>query len=267
MELNDLLCSMAAEGSVDSSGTFTLDLGYAERKLDDYRLPDPALFILNLVAAAVLTEAHEFVVETERAETRIFFNGKWPEPERLPELFSFILKPTQHPAQRELALALHGALCLPNAPSITLLVSTREGAWLGQVQGARLEVQPASSERIGVKVRVQHSASSPWARLLGNSQINSGQKILEQLFHFCRYAPLDFKVNGQPKGSAVPMGLHAEEGPFARLFAQGSQKLIISRPVIAATIFSWLPPDPHRCPARFWWAWRCRKWPGAKVCF
>lgn len=93
MELNDLLESMASEGSVESSGVFTLDHDYALRKLDDYRLPDPALFILNLVASAVLCGGHEFIVETENSETRVFFNGTLPEPQRLPELFSFILKP------------------------------------------------------------------------------------------------------------------------------------------------------------------------------
>ncbi len=230
MELNHLLDSMASEGTIESSGVFTLDFAFAERKLDDYRLPDPALFILNLVAAAVLSEAHEFVVETERAETRIFFNGVIPEPHRLPELFNFILKPGPHPALRELALGLHGARALPNDPRISLRVGTREGGWQAQVQGARLEVGPAAAERIGVKVTVQHTASSPWQKLLGLGSSNSGQKILEQLFHFCRYAPLDLKVNGQPKGSAVPMGLHQDPGPFARLFAQGTQTLRISRP-------------------------------------
>ncbi|MBN9416937.1 MAG: hypothetical protein J0I12_15940 [Candidatus Eremiobacteraeota bacterium] len=230
MELNNLLQSMASEGTVESSGVFTLDFEFAERKLDDYRLPDPALFILNLVAAAVLCEAHEFVVETERAETRVFFNGLLPEPERLGELFNFILKAGPHPALRELALALHGARSLPNDPRIRLEVGTKAGGWQGQVQGARLEVQPVALERLGVKVTVQHTAASPWQRLLGMGQSSSGQKILEQLFHFCRYAPLDLKVNGQPKGSYVPMGLHQDQGPFARLYAQGTQNLRISRP-------------------------------------
>ncbi|MBX3171613.1 MAG: hypothetical protein KF760_29660 [Candidatus Eremiobacteraeota bacterium] len=230
MELNNLLSSMASEGTVDSSGVFTMDFAYAERKLDDYRLPDPALFILNLVASAVLSGAHEFVVETERAETRVFFNGTLPDPERLPELFTFLLKPAPHPALRELALALHGARSLPNDPKISLLVGTRTGGWQAQVTGSRLDVQPAPTERLGIKVTVQHSSSSPWARLLGFGQAGAGQKILEQLFHFCRYAPLDLRVNGRPKGSAVPMGLHQNEGPFARLFARGSQSLRISRP-------------------------------------
>lgn len=230
MELNNLLETMASEGTVESSGVFTLDFEFAERKLDDYRLPDPALFILNLVAAAVLCEAHEFAVETEKAETRVFFNGMLPEPARLGELFSFILKAGPHPALRELALALHGARSLPNNPRISLAVGTREGGWQAQVNGARLEVQPAETVRLGVKVTVQHTAASPWQKLLGMGQSNSGQKILEQLFHFCRYAPLDLKVNGQPKGSYVPMGLHQDQGPFARLFAKGSQNLRISRP-------------------------------------
>lgn len=230
MELNDLLESMASEGSVESSGVFTLDHDYALRKLDDYRLPDPALFILNLVASAVLCGGHEFIVETENSETRVFFNGTLPEPQRLPELFSFILKPGPHPALRELALGLHGARGLPNDPRISLRVGTREGGWRARVNQAHLEVEPAPVDRIGVKVTVQHAAHSPWARLLGMGQTSSGQKILEQLFHFCRYAPLDLKVNGQPKGSTVPMGLHQDHGPFARLFAQGSQSLRISRP-------------------------------------
>lgn len=230
MELNNLLDSMASEGTVESSGVFTLDFEFAERKLDDYRLPDPALFILNLVAAAVLCNAHEFAVETERTETRVFFNGVLPEPERLAELFTFILKAGPHPALRELALALHGARSLPNDPRIQLQVGTREGGWQAEVQGARLEVQPAATERLGVKITVRHSAASTWQRLLGMGQSSSGQKILEQLFHFCRYAPLDLKVNGQPKGSYVPMGLHQDQGPFARLFAQGTQTLRISRP-------------------------------------
>ncbi len=230
MELNHLLSNMASEGTVESSGVFTMDFAYAERKLDDYRLPDPALFILNLVASAVLSGSHQFVVETERGETRVFFNGALPDPERLPELFTFILKPAPHPALRELALALHGARSLPGDPKISLWAGTKTGGWQAQVNGARLDVEPAPSDRLGIKVTVQHSSSSPWARLLALGQASASQKILEQLFHFCRYAPLDLRVNGQPKGSAIPMGLHQTEGPFARLFARGSQQLRISRP-------------------------------------
>ena len=229
-ELNTLIGTMASEGDVVSSGTFTLDLDHADLKLQDYRLPDPALFILNLVASAVCMGSHQFQVESDRGETRIFYNGSLPSPERLPELFTFILRPAPHPALRELALALHGASGLPDEPKITIFVNTREGAWSAEVEGHRLKVEPCTSDRLGVKVVLRHTQGSPWARLLGLGRSSSHHKILEQLFHFCRHAPLDIKVNGQSKGSFVSMGLHQNQGPFARRFLQGQQVLRISKP-------------------------------------
>jgi len=229
-ELNTLISSMAAEGNVDSSGVFTLDLTHAELKLQDYRLPDPALFILNLVAAAVCSGAHFFQVETERQQTRIFFNGILPHAERLAELFTFILKNSPHPANRELAMALHGATALPGSPKISLTVGTREGAWAGEVEGTRIAVQEVPGGPIGVKVVLQYTSPNPLAQLLGLGGNKSYQRIVDRLWHFCRHAPLDFKINGRSSGSSVSMGLYLDQAPFARRFLQGEQTMRLSKP-------------------------------------
>jgi hypothetical protein len=53
LELNSMLAELAADGAHDSTGAFTVSLHAAEEKLGAYRLVNPVLFVLNLVAAAV----------------------------------------------------------------------------------------------------------------------------------------------------------------------------------------------------------------------
>ncbi len=51
-ELKTMVSRLGQEGTLDSSGVFTLNLRSVRKKLVPYRLVNPGLFVLNLVAAA-----------------------------------------------------------------------------------------------------------------------------------------------------------------------------------------------------------------------
>lgn len=226
-ELNTFIAAMASEVPVESSGTFTLDASHAAHKLQAYRLPDPSLFVLNLVASACCSGASFFRVETQRNQFQVFFNGILPEPEGLERLFDYILKSEAPPALRELALAVHGAQGMPSQPQIRLRVTTREGAWAATVRGMNVEIEPLLSQEIGVEMLLQ-STSAGFFGSLFKSQNHSD--IAQHLFHFCRHAPLDLRVNGKARNSGVSLGLYQGEGPFARRQLQGQQPLRSARP-------------------------------------
>ena len=53
LEVEDLLSQLTAEGQLQSSGAFTVDLSRAKDKLARFQFEDPFYYILKLVQAAV----------------------------------------------------------------------------------------------------------------------------------------------------------------------------------------------------------------------
>lgn len=209
--LNTMIQSMASVGRLDSAGEFTISLEHAAEKLADYRLVDPALFVLNLVACAVVSQAETFTVTTSREQTRFYFNRFPHGPDDLQQLFNYILEPKSPSTLRELALAVHGAQALSQEPEIGLLLSRPDGSWSIAIEGKGVQIEPIEGlERLqGLELILTYPKAAAWASFLGLKSNSSGN-ILEQLFHFCRFAPLALSLDGRPKGSAVSVGVHDE---------------------------------------------------------
>lgn len=204
-ELNEMLADLADDGALDSEGVFTVSLGKAEEKLAAYRLTNPGLFVLNLVAAAVSSGASKLAVESYERETTFAFDPKLEYgPHDLEDIFTYILKPSAPAHLRELALALHGARALPELPVIILTIGAHGGQSLA-IMKDQFGVRPAPDAPSGVRLRLSFPGSGVWAALLGNPS-NRSQEVLKHLFHFCRFAPLKLTNNGQLKSLPVRLG-------------------------------------------------------------
>ena len=200
-----MLANLADDGTLDSEGVFTVSLGKAEEKLAAYRLTNPGLFVLNLVAAAVSSGASKLAVESYGRETTFAFDPKLEYgPHDLEDIFAYILKPSAPAHLRELALALHGARALPEMPIIILTIGAHGGQSL-TIMKDQFGVRPAPDASPGIRLRLSFPSSGAWAALLGN-QSNRSQEVLKHLFHFCRFAPLKLTNNGQIKSQPVRLG-------------------------------------------------------------
>jgi uncharacterized protein (DUF2237 family) len=229
-ELNTMLADLARDGALESTGVFTLSLQQAEEKLAAYRLANPGLFVLNLVAAAVSSGATYFSVEAFENHTSFRFDPKAPYEERhLHQIFSYILDPAAPAHLREMALALHGARALPESPATSLRVATGQSALLLAVTADDVDVDVAAGQEAspGVTFRLTYQSAGAWTTLFARRQDKS-QDVLGHLFHFCRYAPLRITSNGQCKGSAVDFGAERYKAVFAWRHVEGQQGLQVS---------------------------------------
>ncbi len=228
-ELNMMLADLAGEGDVESSGVFTLSLEKAGEKLAAYRLLNPGLFVLNLVAAAVCAEAREFRIETRESQTAFFYdsNVDFSDPE-LERLFAYILEPSAPAYLRELALAVHGAMSLPEKPVLRLhLVGPRTCREMVISEGS-IALNPASMGPMGITVRIEYPQVGGWTRLFDN-RVARRAEPLNHLFHFCRYAPMTIINNGKAQGSRVTGGIY-DQSVFAWRYLKGVQPLRVVNP-------------------------------------
>lgn len=208
-ELNVMLADLAEEGSLDSIGAFTVALEKAEEKLAAYRLTNPGLFVLNLVAAAVSGGATQLAVETHRDYACFRFDPALSYSDsQLEDLFGYILTPSAPAHVRELALALHSARALPHSPRLLLTVAGEGRGRELRVEGSKLVLAYADPDRPfpkGVVFRVDFQQASGWEDFL-MGRADRTQEVLRHLFHFCRFAPLRLTSNGQAKNTVARLG-------------------------------------------------------------
>ena len=218
-----MLAELAAGGALDSTGVFTLSLDRAGQKLAAYRLANPGLFILNLVACAVCSGADRFYVETREGETTFHFRPQVDLPdEALERLFSLVIEPRAPAHLRELALALHGARALPGSPHISVRITNLQGTRELTIEADQVLLQPAPQGPRGVSFRLTHRAQGTWSPFVDRQGAN--HQVLRHLYHFCRYAPMVLIDNGQRKGAQVTLGVY-DPSIFAWRGLRGSQPL------------------------------------------
>lgn len=226
-ELNTMLADLADDGALESSGVFTLSMDKAEEKLSAYRLVNPGLFVLNLVAAAVCVRAERFRAETRDHRTSFSFNAALEiEDEQLRRLFTTILDPKAPAPVRELALAVHSARALPGEPAIYLTVSTARMCQELVVLKDRIDVVPAPPAPFGVNLTLEYAEGSGWSRLFNRNSARQAQ-ILQNLYHFCRFAPLELLNNGKVQGARITLGVY-DQAVFAWRHLRGEQALKVA---------------------------------------
>ncbi len=226
-ELNTMLARLSSEGDADSSGVFTLSLEKAGEKLATYRLASPGLFVLNLVASAVMAGAQQFTIETTGEVTLFAFDTVLePELEPLEGLLSTIFDPKASPFVRELALAVHGARSLPDQPKIIVSVSTQQWSRDLVVSAEKIDMVVAEARPSGVIFQLQYR--SGWRSLFSRGK-GVREEAVRHFSHFCRFAPLKVINNGQVEGARVTGGLY-ESSIMAWRHLQGEQAMNVAVP-------------------------------------
>ena len=180
--LNHFLDQMKSEGGHDSQGEFTLSLEKAAEKLKKFQLTDPNLFMLNLVACAVLRGASYFSVNYSDDVLRVSFDGQLFERTELESIFY-----SQEHSQRELAVALTAAKSLE--PSTLLFESSGSLSWeeetpsfsqASETKNAFILVEKVSRPTSFFARRPAHRANAAWEFPLQSS---------------CMFAPLELTLN------------------------------------------------------------------------
>lgn len=217
-ELAEYLHAMSAEGSVNSSGIFTIDVRAALPKLEKFQLPRPHFGILKVVQSAVASGAS--FVETDFGSTGITIehDGIPPNAEELRDLLSYLLssnRAADERALRDLAVGVNTSLAR-GASWVEVAARTDIGwvrqRWASRDESAQLEL-PADGGKATVRFVVRNSAGQVASGLWGTLAKKDIQGMLtgsrdemsedaQAVFDRCRYAPAVVRINGRTVPSA-----------------------------------------------------------------
>ena len=175
------------EGPVESSGSFSLNLNSARQKLESYQLPDPGLYPIFLVAAAVPSGATEFDVWTDSEKIRFEFNGSPFQVDELQALKGFLFASGETPPRlSNLAIALTAARQLSSTfefRSGQALLSCSEEGWTVR--------QEQAIKKTRLIIPRHQSFLAKW---------KSTEPDLQDILSVCRFAPLTFRFNAEYAG-------------------------------------------------------------------
>jgi len=205
-ELSEFLGELAAQGSVDSRGHFTLDIEKAREKLRKFQLPTPHHYVLCLLSAACAAGAHVLHIQSEGLDTTVKFDGRAFRFDDFKDLFgAFLTPPTHDPnrvAVRELAMGVHGARALE--PEFITVESWGEGTGARlHIKGNTMEVEPLKESPFGDlashTIFVVRERQNMWATLrLTIAQLRGQRGAAEEILMGAgRYAETSIRVRNQ----------------------------------------------------------------------
>ncbi len=209
-ELEEYLENQLEEARLESSGKFSVDYFKARDKMEQFRLPSPAHYLLKVIQAAVLSGAPEVEIRIQGATTSIRF-----EPAKTGELHHFeaitngLGAPLEitDPAVRALAQALLGAM-LNDWEAVCWRINHHKGSdrlWLGS-SGNRTE---RLVYRAGPKTQCVFTQFRPpnWRFWLSARDRALEHKLLHELAGF---APISIKLDGR----SIRQALHIPRPQF-----------------------------------------------------
>ena len=171
------------EGSVESSGSFSLNLDAARKKLKSFQLPDPGLYPVFLVAAAVASGARRFDVWTDEKELRFEFDGSPFLLTELEQLEGYLFASDEVPPRlQNLAIALSATGEL--APSFELRSAT------ARLLCSEGDYQTSKAEHAS---KTQLIVPRPKESFL--SRFKDRAPNLQEVMSVCRFAPLSIRFN------------------------------------------------------------------------
>lgn len=112
MDADELIARLAAEGELDSAGSFTLDPAAALEKLREFQLRDPTRFVLSWVRAATLLGASRIDIDIDADDVWLRFDGELLGTADFEALWTSVVGrrgSARVRACRELALGINGA--------------------------------------------------------------------------------------------------------------------------------------------------------------
>lgn len=210
--LAELLGSLASEGSLNSSGTFTVDLRAALPKLEKFQLPRPYFGLLKVVQSGVASGAS--FVDCSFTPTGIIIehDGQAPEPAQLRELFNYLLSSQRGPAERALRdLAVGVNTSLARGASWVEVSARGSEGWINQRWTSRSET--SQSERMGdtranLRFELRRTGRQTAGELYQRANkdifqlLKGSRDVLDEdaraVFDRCRHSPVPVRINGRP---------------------------------------------------------------------
>jgi hypothetical protein len=213
LTLNDLVQGLRSQGTVESSGEFTLNAERAEEKLKAFQLQNPYFYVLKLIQAAVTSGADRIDVSYDPSKVRLKHNGVPPTRNQLDDLLTYLflsksdgedpeLRPLRH-----LAGGLNSAVAC-QARSLTI-ECVREGERYAKTWGAgeyRMERRGTAEGRSlqftlhresdGSGESQKHRLRVPIWELLRGSRV-SLDKEAAAVWDRCLFCPVPILLNGK----------------------------------------------------------------------
>lgn len=211
----------AQVGERDSSGEFTLSQDHARKKLQEFTLPEPRLYVLSLVAGAVCGGASGIEFRCDADELWMTHDGQLENPRELEAIESVLFSNRVGSPIRETVIGLSGLLPL-KPRKVELKVTEPDGVhflrWDGQAyhyqreeHGGAPRIDFYVQERAGLRVARKFAAK------VGGGMLPDSEE--DAIFRYCNRCPLPLTFNEQPANRPVILGncrhLTFSHTPFA----------------------------------------------------
>lgn len=213
-ELQQVLDCLRSQGTLDSSGVFSIDLRKALPKLEKFQLPRPYFGLLKVIQSGVAAGAHQFNVRTTPAGITIEHDGDPPEKDELADLLTYLMAP-DHPSEarslRDLAIAVNTTLALGGS-WVEVAVRDQEGGarnrWLNRQENRQLEDPGPLHSEMRVRFTLKRTAAQAVKGALGLAHKDVGalfrnsRDVMDEdqkvLYDRCRHCPVPIVLNGKP---------------------------------------------------------------------
>ncbi|MFN8607605.1 MAG: hypothetical protein U0931_08740 [Vulcanimicrobiota bacterium] len=232
LEVEDLLSQLTAEGQLQSSGAFTVDLSRAKDKLARFQFEDPFYYILKLVQAAVAGGGQEFSVSSGTADVAVAFLGLGFSRVQMENLFySLVGESESPPALRHFAMGINAAVSTRASEIMVQTFDGRTGVevhWTkqGQRSVAWAPTQQVAQTRFLMKRTAADVLSDLGAKLASRdvfSMFSGDRKGMDReqalIYDHCAFCPMPISINGRPC-PGYDLGERPQVGLWANLLAR-----------------------------------------------
>lgn len=192
-ELRGFLAQLESVGTNDSQGSFTLSPQTAAKAMRRFQLPDPHMYLLQMVAAATVGKAEHLAIETEKRRLVFYFEGMEIKEEELRVLDTFLFPAVDAPPHLiELAVGIEAALNF--AEEVRVESYSSDGGYRLVINSKSVSLEPADARNS----RASHSrVIVQKKRDLSLFRASKPHPELEWL-EACRHARLALVVEGKP---------------------------------------------------------------------
>ena len=227
LELEAVLTGLRSEGSLDSSGVFTVDLTKALPKLEKFQLPKPHFGLLKIVQSGVVAGADKIQCSFGTSAIRIEHNGKPPKPNELKEILSYLMAADQPPTERSLRdLAIGVNTALARGGSWVEVGVLHDGEWVSQRWTKRDKSEQTAipqhqksdmTTRFVMQRTTGQMASQAWTTASKKDifdMLSKNRDSMDEdpraIYDRCRHAPVDIFLDG----------VRLPDSPFGRVITK-----------------------------------------------
>lgn len=239
LDVDDLLQQLSAEGELQSSGRFSVDVSKAKEKLAEFQFEDAFYYILKLVQAAVAGGASGLSLQSRTAEVEVTILGLGFTPYQLENVLYSLMADSSEttPALRHFAMGLNAAVSTRASEITVQSFDGKEGLevrWTktGQRSAAWSPAQTLAQTRMLLKRTAADVISDIGAKIGSRdvfSMFSGDRKGMDReqalIYDHGAFCPMPITINGRPC-PGYDLGVPPYSGVlgnlWSRLFDNGS---------------------------------------------